>query len=145
MLKLFREALLTVMLLLCCVYAQAIIVTGSIKGKVLSCDGQPLEGVSIVAKDTKFMTLTSEEGIIVIFIISVTCSILVFEDEIRSVTTPYLQGITPSGNIILQADLSALFKGKQVIDFATINKVMGGIKSGMIANNYGSNLFTFIK
>ncbi|MBP1649871.1 MAG: TonB-dependent siderophore receptor [Bacteroidetes bacterium] len=62
MLKLFREALLTVMLLLFCANAQGIVVTGTIKGKVLSSDGQPAEGVSIIAKDTKFMTITSEEG-----------------------------------------------------------------------------------
>jgi hypothetical protein len=56
------------------------------------------------------------------------------------------QGLSIRGNINiqLQTDAATLFKGKQIIDFAAMNKVMGGPKSVIIADNYAGKLFSLI-
>jgi hypothetical protein len=56
------------------------------------------------------------------------------------------EGLFIKGNkkIQLQTDVATLFKGKQVIDFAAMNKVMGGPKSIIIADNYAGKLFSLI-
>lgn len=56
------------------------------------------------------------------------------------------QGLSIKGNknIQLQTDAATLFKGKQIIDFAAMNKVMGGPKSVIIADNYAGKLFSMI-